>query len=291
MLARNHRLRVGEEGLVGYVTRHGEARIALDVGADAVFFNNPDLPETRSEITLPLHVGTNIIGAFDVQSTMPKAFDASDIALLSTLADQVAIAIENTRLINDAQRSVRELELAQRQYIQEEWGKLLAERPHEGYHYSSGRLAPIGASEEDDLPDVLPKTPTVVYEQPAGIGKSQATGLMVPILVRGQPIGLIELDDADVPRRWGDDEINLAASVADQVGLALENARLLETTQRRAERERLVSEITTKLRATNDPQEILETAMTQLKNALNVRSVHVRVGTDADKGEAPHENS
>ena len=291
MLARGHRLRVGAEGLVGYVTSRGEARIALDVGEDAVFFNNPDLPETRSEITLPLKVGQEVIGALDVQSTMPKAFDASDIALLSTLADQVAMAIENTRLINDAQRTVRELEVAQQQYIQQEWSKVLKERAEEGFRYTSGRLAPIVAAEAEQVPDVLPPSPTVIYENPSGNGEQQASGLLVPIFLRGQPIGLIELNDVDMPRRWGEDEISLAASVADQVGQALENARLLETTQRRAERERLVSEITTRLRATNDPQEILETAVQQLKDALKVRKVQVRVGAIGNHDDAAHEKS
>jgi GAF domain-containing protein/HAMP domain-containing protein len=286
MLARGHRLRVGEEGLVGYVTHFGEARIALDVGADAVFFNNPDLPETRSEITLPLKRGTRIIGALDVQSTMPKAFDSSDIALLSTLADQVTMSIENARLINDARRTVRELELAQRQYIQQEWGKVRAEIPQEGYDYNLGRLAPISSPTEESVLNNLSNTPTVIYESSEGNGNRQELGLMIPILLRGQPIGIIELNDPDAPRRWGQEEISLAASVADQVGLALENARLLETTQRRAERERLVSDITTKLRATNDPQQILETAVSQLKTALKVRSVQVRVATNTVKDES-----
>lgn len=289
MLERGHRLRVGAEGLVGFVTSRGEARIALDVGEDAVFFNNPDLPETRSEITLPLKVGTEIIGALDVQSTMPKAFDASDIALLSTLADQVAMAIENTRLINDAQRTVRELEIAQRQYIQRQWADALKERAEEGFRYSSGRLAPIRVADDEQVPDVLPTSPTVIYENPSSNGTQQASGLLVPIFLRGQAIGLIELNDTDTLRRWGEDEISLTASVADQVGQALENARLLETTQRRAERERLVSAITTKLRATNDPQEILETAVQQLKDALKVRKVQVRVGAIANHDDAAHE--
>ena len=291
MLARGHRLRVGEEGLVGNVTHSGEARIALDVGEDAVFFNNPDLPETRSAITLPLKVGENIIGALDVQSTMPKAFDSSDIALLSTLADQVAISIENSRLINESQRSIRELEIAQRQYIQQEWGKVLADKTKEGYQFVIGKLIPIGETDTGSIPEQIPQFPTVIYDSPQGGDNQQQSGLMVPIMIRGQTIGLIELNDPDAPRRWGEDEINLAASVADQVGQALENARLLETTQRRAERERLVSEITRKLRSTNDPQEIMETAVMQLKNALKVRSVQVRVDTSPIEDGATHRRS
>ncbi|MFN3492527.1 MAG: GAF domain-containing protein, partial [Anaerolineales bacterium] len=97
MLERNHRLKVGETGIVGFVTRAGQPRIALDVGADAVFFNNPDLPETRSEIALPLRVEAEIFGALDVQSTKTNAFTDEDINIISVLADQVSIAIQNAR--------------------------------------------------------------------------------------------------------------------------------------------------------------------------------------------------
>src|SRR5690606_15491511 len=97
MLERNHRLKVGETGIVGFVTQSGQPRIALDVGSDAVFFNNPDLPNTRSEIALPLRVETDIIGALDVQSTETNAFSEEDVNILSLLADQVSIAIQNAR--------------------------------------------------------------------------------------------------------------------------------------------------------------------------------------------------
>ena len=83
MLARQHRLAVGHTGIVGHVTSTGSPRIALDTGADAVFFDNPDLPETRSEMALPLKVGDQIIGALDVQSTEPNSFTQEDINILS----------------------------------------------------------------------------------------------------------------------------------------------------------------------------------------------------------------
>ena len=279
MLARGHRLRVGEEGIVGYVSRHGLARIALDVGADVVYFDNPDLPETRSEISLPLKVGDRVFGALDVQSTMPKAFDASDIAILSTLADQVAIAIENTRLINDARRTVHELELSQRLYVQQEWKKVVEEQSAEGYQYILGKLFPLSASDVDVSDSLTVMAPDGI-ESPDKKITRKSRGLQVPILLRGELIGVIELDDVTANRHWGEDEINLINAVADQVGLALENARLLATTRKRADRERLVSDITTKMRSTNDPQEILNTAVEQLRTALGVRSVKVHVAAD-----------
>jgi nitrate/nitrite-specific signal transduction histidine kinase len=104
MLQRGHRLKVGEIGIVGYVTGTGSPRVALDTGADAVFFNNPDLPDTHSEIGLPLRAGEEIIGALDVQSTEPGAFSQEDINILSTLADQVSVAIQTARQFEETQK-------------------------------------------------------------------------------------------------------------------------------------------------------------------------------------------
>jgi len=101
--------------------------------------------------------------------------------------------------------------------------------------------------------------------------------LVIPIGLRGQVIGVLDLQEAGPEREWSQEDLELARAVADQVGLALENARLLAETQRRAERERLVADITTKMRAINDPQTILETAAAELRNALQVKSVQVRL--------------
>ncbi len=97
MLERKHKLKLGQVGIVGYVTASGRPRIALDVGDDAAFFDNPDLPDTRSELALPLRVTDNVIGALDIQSTEPNAFQQEDIEILSILADQVSIAIQNAQ--------------------------------------------------------------------------------------------------------------------------------------------------------------------------------------------------
>ena len=109
MLDRQHRLRVGQVGIVGYVTGSGEPRIATDVGDDAVYFNNPDLPETRSEMALPLKLGGMIIGALDVQSKESNAFTEDDITLFTTLADQISVAIENANAYEISQQTVEEM--------------------------------------------------------------------------------------------------------------------------------------------------------------------------------------
>ena len=108
MIEHGHKLKVGEVGIVGHVTGSGEPRIALDVGADAVHFKNPYLPDTRSEMALPLKVGERIIGALDVQSTQEVAFSKDDVATLQIMADQLAMAIERTRLFEQTQAALEE---------------------------------------------------------------------------------------------------------------------------------------------------------------------------------------
>ena len=128
MLERSHRLRVGQEGMVGYVTYHGKPRIALDVGSEPTFFNNPDLPDTRSEITLPLRVRNEVIGTLDVQSTEAEAFNEDDIAILQAIADQVAMVISNVRLFQAVQESLEAERRAYSDLSHKAWSELLREK-------------------------------------------------------------------------------------------------------------------------------------------------------------------
>ncbi len=242
MLARGHRLKVGETGIVGYVTSTGQPRIALDVGEDAVYFDTPELQGTRSEMALPLQVGNLIIGALDVQSTKPAAYDDEDVALLSTLADQVAVAIQNARLFEQTQHALEEVQTLQRHFVQREWAKVTTERRELGYEYRRRGTPPLSdpwpsaatraltAGEVVALPDL-----TAALE--GGDGKdgqenlSARASLAAPIKLRDQVIGVLELQEADEPRHWTDDEIALVQTISEQVALALENVRLLEAEQ------------------------------------------------------------
>ena len=109
MLAQGHRLKIGGESMIGWCVANKQARIALDVGEESVHFNNPFLPATRSEMALPLVSRGQIIGAMTVQSDQEAAFSDEDIAVFQTMADQLAIAIANARLLQETQQTVREL--------------------------------------------------------------------------------------------------------------------------------------------------------------------------------------
>ncbi len=167
MLKRNHKLKVGQEGIVGYVTSQGEARIALDVGADAIFFDNPDLPTTRSEIALPLKIGDKIIGALDVQSEKPSAFNEEDIAVLNTMADQVAIAIENARLFSETRDTLTELQTLHGQYLEQQWSRAVVEAGKGGYQYAHGRLEPLPAKAASHIWSNLASGEPVVVSLPS----------------------------------------------------------------------------------------------------------------------------
>ena len=258
MLERQHRLKVGEQGIVGSVTGTGKPRIALDVGTDAVFFNNPDLPDTHSEMALPLHSEGKVIGALDVQSTESGAFTNDDVQTLSLLAGQVSLAIENARLFESSGRTLNELQMVMRRFTREAWRRLPEQQKLTGYRYNS-----MGASPLKEQIDLTEK------------GRRVETGsFIVPIELRGEVIGnLVVQSPTDDP--WNEDQQDLIRAVAERVALSAENARLFEETTQRAERERLVSEITGKIRSHNDPQVMIDTAINELRSALGASRVEI----------------
>lgn len=277
MLARKHRLRVGEEGIVGYAAFTAKPRIALDVGKDAVFFNNPDLPETHSEVALPLISNNIIVGVLDVQSTEVAAFSDEDIQMLSLLADQVSLAIENARLFEGTRRALAEAEMASRRATREAWKQLSEQQKLLGFRYDITGASPL-------------KKPVRLTgsESEAGTADPGVAGqTVVPIALRGETIGSLIVQSSS-GEQWDRDQLDLIRAVAERIALSAENARLFEETTARADRERLVSEITGKIRSHNDPQAMIQTAMEELRTALGASRVEVLPNTvkGAEKSEA-----
>jgi GAF domain-containing protein len=277
MLERQHKLKIGQVGIVGNVAETGKARIALDVGQDAVYFDNPDLPETRSEAALPLQIGNEIIGVLDVQSTEANAFSEENLKTLSILADQIAIAIHNSRLVTDLQRALLEAQALQRQYLAQSW-KSLATRKYLGYHKTIGGGRPVNQTvQRAEIMQALASGKFVtIYPKGSKAKENEETpALAIPIRLREQVIGVLNIRSQDPNRRWDDDEIALLSSISDRLALALENARLFEETTRRALRERTVSEITTKIRSKTDPESMIQTALAELRQVLGASHVEI----------------
>ncbi len=259
MLERGHRLAVGKVGIVGYVTGTGKPRIALDVGADAVHFANPDLPHTRSELALPLRVGDRVIGALDVQSTEANAFDENDIVVLQTLADQLATALENARLLDSLTRQSadrqRVIELYSRLAQQPSYDQMLEEITGDvcrafGFHSSLLGLLEGGEIVVRSAADIEnPGAPEVGMILPAGRGllgraiaqnqivhqtepgpDGEQISLAMPLASRGQVLGALAVTrrGATVATR---EDMELLHLLAGPLAAALDNARLVEESQ------------------------------------------------------------
>ncbi|MBC8504161.1 MAG: GAF domain-containing protein [Anaerolineales bacterium] len=273
MLSRDHKLRIGHEGIVGHVTSHRRPRIALDVGSDAVFFDNPDLPETRSEMALPLIVGDEILGALDVQSKRESAFANDDISALQALADQVAIAIENALLFTELQVSLDVTRRAYGDRSRTSWDEYLK---------SEGELGFLSTVSQDILVDSKDFTPEMVEASQRGeIIQADDYCIVVPIILRDQVLGVVRLQKSADAQPWNEEEINLMDTIIDQLEAALESARLYKDTQQRAQRERMVTEITTKIRASTDPQTMLQTAVSELREALRAQRAQMVIQSDS----------
>jgi GAF domain-containing protein/HAMP domain-containing protein len=259
MLERGHRLRAEGEGIVGYVADQGEARVALDVGEDAVHFDNPDLPETRSEVALPLRVRGNILGVLNVQSKEPEAFTEEDVAVLQTLADQVATAISNAQLFQQVQEALEAERRAYGEMSLAAWTQALRGRGTVGYRCSADSLVPVAESVKGPG-DGLPV-------------------LDIPITVHDRVIGTIRARKPKDAGQWTDEEVELVGALVQQLGLALESARLYLDTQRHAARERAVSQIAGRVRETLDIDMVLQTAVREISAALNVTEVEIRMSS------------
>ncbi len=272
MLARGHRLQVGSQSIVGYVAARGERRVALDVGADAVFFDNPDLPETRSEMAVPLRVRGAILGALDVQSTAPQAFTDEDVAVLQALADQVAMAVNNAQLLKQVAESLESERRAYGEQVRGAWLQMLEARAELGFYDDGQAIVPAGDLWRPEMRAAL-NVGTVVEDK-------EAAALAMPIRIRDQVVGVLDGRKAD-GSQWSPEEIELLQTLIDQLSAALEGAQLYEDTQRRAVRERIIRQITEQMRRSADMEGILRTTLTQLGQTIDAPQVYVRLGTEA----------
>lgn len=252
MVERGHAAKVGSQEPVGFAASQKKSRIALDVGPDAVSFNNPNLPNTHSQVALPMLVRDRVLGVLDIQSDQPMAFSTDDIDVLQTLADQVAVTIENTRLLEESQTSLMQIEALTASRTREAWSQKVREGEY-AYTYTPLGIRAGGTSEETD------------------------GTLKVPITLRGQRIGTLSLAHKD-GSQWSELDRNMVQEVAYQAGLAIDNVRLVEDATQRARQEQLVGELAARFSQSMDIDSLLQTAARELGQIPNVAEVSVFLG-------------
>ncbi|MDF1498890.1 MAG: GAF domain-containing protein [Anaerolineales bacterium] len=230
MMARQHRLAVGSASIIGWVTANRLPRTAHDVEADPYHFKNPLLPETRSELAVPLLVGDRLLGALDVQSTEPSIFADDDVRALEAIASELAVTIDSTRIQKSLQDRLERLETSSRSQIQSAWRRIgrQAAAPTIHLDVNGDRIAP----QEDRF-----TLTAQAYQEAKTVVSSNGLEIAVPVNVRGESIATIAARRPVGTEPWNDEEIALVEAIASQAALSLESAR------QRADEERRLMEL------------------------------------------------
>jgi len=248
----HHRLEIAGKNMVGTAIRDLTPRIAQVASEEKQRFENPLLPYTRSEIALPLMVGDRVLGALDVQSTRESDFGPQVIETMQNMAGQVTIALENARLFQEAQQIIKEMRAVQQQYLLQGWQGLSEE--NEKLEYRIG-------DEEDE----------------------NSSKLEVPISLRDQILGQIMLESQ---AEWTPDQQSLVDAVATQAAIALENARLVSESRHIALRERMASEINSKIWSSATIDGVLQTVVKELGRRLDASSATIELNIDDSRKES-----
>lgn len=288
MLARGYKLAVDVNSMIGWSIVNAQARIALQAETDAVRRITAELPETRSEAALPLRSRGKVLGALTVQSAQPDAFDQDTLTVLQTMADQIAIALENARLLAASQTAVETIRRASGELSLEGWRQLIRAQTMPGVRsVESGVSVVPDLGTEDAWPAEAQRAlHTGQMVQAASPG--DPAPLAVPVQVRGNVIGVIDTFKP-AGSQWTPEELTLAETLAEQLGIALESARLYQDTQRRAARERTIGEVTSRMRESLDMETVLKTAADEVRRAFGLEDLMISLtlaeALDADTQE------
>lgn len=303
MLSRGHRIRYGS-GMIGWSIANAQPRVAANVGQDAVRLATAELPDTRSEAAIPLRSRGRVLGALTVQSEQPGAFGDMEIATFQALADQLAIALDNARLIAESQTALEEAQRAYGHISRKAWAEYIRSTsglasPGNGgqdltYRFELGQAGLVGSQEAWLSPadsGLLEETRRAVMQSrsPARLRLANQALLLLPIQVRDQVIGvatfiknrlaagasagqLDALSQRQTPA-WTTEEVDLLETILEQLGIAMDSARLYQDSQRLAFREQLVGEVTGRIRQTLDLETVMRTAVDEIQRTLNLPEV------------------
>jgi GAF domain-containing protein len=278
MIANNYKVRVGEVGIVGHVSASGESEVILNKGIDAVHFNNPLLPKTRTQLAVPLKVESRVIGVLDVQSDQTQAFNAEEIAIMQILADQLASAIERTRLLQTVERNLNELEGAYGQYTLQSWSGTTEglQTGNRGYRFDNIRIQSI--TELTDLgKEAFSTGKTITAKGDQQVPEKQNT-VAIPIKLRGQTIGVVTLKLKD---DYSGSTVPTIEYATERLALSMESARLYEEARLRADREQSISRVTTAISTPTDYEEILQTTVREVGRMLKDAEVAIQIVGDS----------
>lgn len=282
LLEQGYKLPIGLSSLVGTAVIKRHAQVVTDVIAEASnYLAHPLLPDTRSEIVLPLISREQVVGAMSIQSVEPNIFSTDDLLTLQTMADQLANAIANVRLLEQMTQSRYELEMASGRYTLESWREYVSHTVQQlGYRYRQVAVEPT-AEKYPEAQQALERRAPVLLPLTETPGARSA--LAAPIRLRNQILGVLDLrfEEDDVPP----ETVEWVNQIADRLAISLESARLLQETRSTAEREHLVGRVTAQMRENLDVDAVLRTAVSQIREVMDLSRVTVRLATRPRKSD------
>jgi GAF domain-containing protein len=308
-----HKLAVGSKSVVGFVAGNGEPLVVNDTTRDTTYYANPLLPETRSEAAIPLKVGERIVGVLDVQSNQLYAFAEDSLRTLQILADQLAIAVVNTELFAETQEHLAQHRLLHHITTTAASGTTLDEALQSAVN---GLQVTLGGDRVSILlvdreKKTLEVKAAVGYASnvfnlriPIGSGITGWTAahrktlrvnnvlqdtryieassntrseMAIPLLYRSELLGVLNVESEQLSAYAENDE-ELLGTLGGSLAAIIANARLLEQIRAQAERERVLFEITDKIRRTTDMDTILATTVSELTRAVGANRAKIKLG-------------
>ncbi len=253
---------VAQAARTGRIVRVDNVRQATD------WLPNALLPDTYAEMAVPILLDELVVGVLDVQEDKIAGLDEGDENLLRSLASQVAIAIRNAQLFARVEQSLAEAQSLQARYVERIWDKHKIGTQTGRYHY-------IRADNE-----VL---------EANGLDRESSEDMKTPVMLRDREIGYLQIHAGSGQQNWTNDELAIIEAVVEQLAQAAENIRLFDETRERADYERLVSEITQKIRQSPNLDVLAMTASEAISAVLGVSGGVVYLGDSPDRQQPfPH---
>lgn len=255
LLSSKYHLAVGGYSMVGWVTQTGNPRLALDSTKEEIHFDNPYLPLTKSELVLPLSAGEDVLGAVTIQSDHVNAFDENDLLILQSVADNLAIAIENAELLSKTNSALEEINILNRTFLQQSWWD--SSLTSENFQFEFVNESSV---KSNDL----------------------VTNVNLPLKIREGTIGNLNLEVEGNELSREDSEF--LGLVATQASIALENARLIKETQNNAQKQQKINEITSRLSNAKTIDQVLRIAISEIGKLPSVTEASIAlVPTEDDQ--------
>lgn len=284
LLARRHRLLIGSRSVIGQVTSERKPVVVRDTARTIGHAFNDLLPDTRSEIAVPILDGDSLLGALDVQSLRPNAFSNNELQALVVMANQIGTAIrtarlfqqqqhsveENKRLFMNAENNLREIRRLNQNLTRENWREYLIGRERLTGVTMTGQAFQPGA---EWTPRMVEATQN---RKPVGYSDDQQRILAMPINLRGEVIGAIEVQT--LPNTREDDVLEVVQAVADRLAVSLENARLFEETQEATANEQLIGQMARDFQSAGTIDELLQVALSGIASTLGADNAMIRLG-------------